>query len=117
MGIGQLLQHKSRDAKRAKPYVYSDAEIDATPICTRTSRSRRKPWQSSSRTKKASEPASALTIDCSPFSRRYDGLNYAEWSGDDVGTLDDGTATTTIPPGTTRHSLPGGIVPPMPRSA
>jgi hypothetical protein len=31
MGIGQLLQHKSRDAKRAKPYVYSDAEIDATP--------------------------------------------------------------------------------------
>jgi hypothetical protein len=30
MGIGQLLRHKSRDAKRAMPYVYSDTEIDAT---------------------------------------------------------------------------------------
>jgi hypothetical protein len=62
-------------------------------------------------------PASAPTIDCSPSSRRNDELNYAEWSGDDVGALDDGTATTTVPPGATRHSLPGGIVSPMPRSA
>ncbi len=77
--------------------------------CTPTSPSRKLPWRSSSRTSAASEPASSRTTACSPFWRRSERPDYAEWNGAAVDAIDGASVTTACHTKPVRHSSAGDI--------